>query len=47
MARLYSRVGFALKDRFLCQSGDLRFGAMIDNSGKGGQRYGRRDSEVV
>jgi hypothetical protein len=26
MARQYSRVGFALKDHFLCQSGDLKFG---------------------
>jgi len=31
MARLYSRVGFAMKDRFLCQSGDLRMGIIIEN----------------
>lgn len=29
MARLDSGVGFALKERFLCQSGDLTFGIII------------------
>ena len=30
MARLYSRVGFALKDPFLRQSGDLKFGIIME-----------------
>ena len=34
MARLYSRVGFAIKECFLCQSGDLRTGIIIENLGK-------------
>jgi len=34
MARLHLWVGFALKDCLLCQSGDLRFGTIIENLGK-------------
>ena len=31
MTRQYSRVGFALKDHFLCQSYDLKFGIITEN----------------
>lgn len=31
MARLNSGVGFALKDRFLYRSVDLRFGIIMEN----------------
>jgi CspA family cold shock protein len=34
MARQYSRVGFALKDHFLCQSYDLKLGIITENLGK-------------
>ncbi len=30
MVWLYSRVGFALKDHSLCQSGDLMLGTIIE-----------------
>lgn len=31
MARLHSRVDFALRDYFLCQSNDLEFGTIREN----------------
>ncbi len=34
MTRLDSRVGFALRERFLCQSGDLTFGIIIESFAK-------------